>query len=43
MNKLTKILSSFGAVMFALFVNAQNVFASEADLIVPDFQRFRAV
>ena len=38
MEKMTKFLSSAMAVLFTLFVNAQTVMASEADLIVPDFK-----
>ena len=38
MNKLTKILTSVTVFMFVFFMQAQSVFASEADLIVPDFK-----
>ena len=38
MNKFTKIFASVSAIFFALFIQAQSVLASEADLIVPDFK-----
>ena len=38
MNKFTKIFASVSTIFFALFIQAQSVLASEADLIVPDFK-----
>ena len=38
MNKFTKIFASVSAIFIALFIQAQSVLASEADLIVPDFK-----
>ena len=38
MNKFSKFFASISAIFSTLLIQANQVFASEADLIVPDFK-----